>query len=358
LKTTIILILTLTIFTFGSEHGIYLKVLSNVQGDFENVVTEIEQEFKASDFTILKIHPVAVPDLINKESSESCGHRATLFILKNNDYSSFLTSFGNKYLVASFLKVGVYENEKGVQVNITDPETINRIVFNDLDEKTYNKVVAGTKTFKDRLIGIVHNLKSGKKVKVAMEPIRSGEELREASKDMFMMVGPMTFFKNESQFPQIYSEKTDTPGKAVQKILKQISVNIASFKASSDDSDYQWSPNSGDLNWKIISQVYSPDSNAVAIGLSRPRTEALSFQIAGKPRNNDPNKCPGIDHLGAYPVEVLILAEKGKVVVHTAREMFRMDMYFWDAGKMAFMEYMNMPKMLDNSIKKALFGDK
>ena len=35
--------------------------------------------------------------------------------------------------------------------------------------------------------------------------------------------------------------------------------------------------------------------------------------------------------------------------------MFRMDMYFWDAGKMAFMNYMQMPGILDESIKKALF---
>ena len=33
-----------------------------------------------------------------------------------------------------------------------------------------------------------------------------------------------------------------------------------------------------------------------------------------------------------------------------------MDMYFWDAGKFAFMDHMQMPGMLDESIKRAFFG--
>ena len=46
-------------------------------------------------------------------------------------FLKMLTSFGNKYLVASFLRVGVYETDEGIQVIIADPETINRIIFND-----------------------------------------------------------------------------------------------------------------------------------------------------------------------------------------------------------------------------------
>jgi hypothetical protein len=36
--------------------------------------------------------------------------------------------------------------------------------------------------------------------------------------------------------------------------------------------------------------------------------------------------------------------------------MFRMDMYFWDAGKMAFMNHMSMPGILDESIGSAILG--
>jgi hypothetical protein len=33
-----------------------------------------------------------------------------------------------------------------------------------------------------------------------------------------------------------------------------------------------------------------------------------------------------------------------------------MDMYFWDAGKMAFMNHMSMPSVLDESLRMALLG--
>jgi len=44
------------------------------------------------------------------------------------------------------------------------------------------------------------------------------------------------------------------------------------------------------------------------------------------------------------------------VNVYTQREMFRMDMYFWDAGMAAFMDHMSMPGIIDESIKRSLLG--
>ena len=127
---------------------------------------------------------------------------------------------------------------------------------------------------------------------------------------------------------------------------------------SQDDIDYRWTPDSNaDLTWKAISKINSPDNKAVLIGLTRPRTEGVSFHIAGSSREDDNNKCPGIDHTAAYPIEVLVLEEDGKVNVYTQREMFRMDMYFWDAGMSAFMNHMSMPGILDESILKSLLGN-
>lgn len=45
-----------------------------------------------------------------------------------------VTACGNKYLIASFIRVGIYETQNGIQVTIGDIETSNRIVFNDLWE--------------------------------------------------------------------------------------------------------------------------------------------------------------------------------------------------------------------------------
>ena len=357
MKKVLIALFVLAGFAIGSDHGIYLKVLENISNPIENVVEEISQKVQVSGYTVLVKKEISSPDLIRKGDEKKCGFRGFILILQDKKYTKYLASVGNKYVVSAFLKVGIYESENGVQVNIADPETINRIVLNDLDESEYNKAVSGVIPFKDKLIASIHQIKAGGKVKKAQEPIRSAEDLQEASKDMFMMVGPMTFFDDEDQFPVIYSEKTNNAKQSIQTLVARIQKNLQTFKPSEEDREYQWTPKKTALKWKLSGMLFSPDSGAALLGISRNRTEALSFLIAGQPRADEKNNCPGLDHVCAYPVEVLLYAENGKIIIRTAREMFRMDMYFWDAGKMAFMEYMNLPKMLDNSIKKALLGD-
>jgi hypothetical protein len=130
--------------------------------------------------------------------------------------------------------------------------------------------------------------------------------------------------------------------------------NIESFQPTKEDKEYRWTKNpSEDLKWKVVGETYSPDKKAILFGLTRNRTESVSFYIVGD--ETDKNKCPGLDHLTAYPIEVLLMIEGENIVVHTARQMFRMDMYFWDAGMAAFMNHMSMPGILDESIYKALF---
>jgi hypothetical protein len=169
------------------------------------------------------------------------------------------------------------------------------------------------------------------------------------------MVGPLTYFQDEDQFPLIYSVNADDKN-SIQSLYAGMLENLKKFTPSEDDVDYRWTPDPADLQWKIITEVYSPDSTALMLGITRPRTEALSFQIAGESREDDGDMCPGIDHVTAYPIELLIIKEDDKINVYTAREMLRMDMYFWDAGKMAFMDYMQMPGMLNESILKAFFA--
>ena len=358
MKRIFVFLFCFTNIMLASDHGIYLKTLQNVPGSIEEAVTELTTNLQAAGYDVLSRRQMATPDLIHKKSTDNCGYRAFLLVSQKSDYTEYVTTFGNKYLVAAFLKVGIYETGDGIQVNIADPETINRIVFNDLSDSEYDKVISGILSYKTNLISTIHKLKAGGKIQMAQEPVRSAKDLRKANKDMFMMVGPMTFFRDEDQFPLIYSEKVDKSMDGVHDFLGKVKKNLTAFMPDKKDVDYQWTPDAPDLNWELISTVYATDSTAVLLGLSRSRTEALSFKIAGQPREGKENSCPGIDHICAYPIEVLIYQENDKLIMRSAREMFRMDMYFWDAGKMAFMEYMNMPKMLDKSLKQALLGAK
>lgn len=359
-KVILVLFLSFTSI-FASNHGIYLLALKNAKTDCSSLSKSISDNLKTQGFNIYAVRNLATPDIVREEKTELCGFNAMQILFSSPEYIKMLDSYGKKYIAAGFLRIGIYETPSGTQVNIADPETINRIVFNDLydnDEiEKYNRIIELTKSVKNKIISAIHDTKLGEAVNIPMEPIRSDEDLAEASKDMFMMVGSMTFFSDEDQFPIIYETKSSNAKADIQKLLITLKSNLKNQKPSNDDIEYRLTKSPDVLKWEIIGEIYSPDSNAVLLGVTRPRTEGLSFNIAGKARETGNDKCPGIDHAPAYPIEVIIYYNGENIVVQTARQMFRMDMYFWDAGMMAFMDHMSMPDILDVSLRKALLGN-
>jgi len=355
IKAAIILML-LNLTLLASEHGVFFKTHEAIQEDITVVEGKIAEALQDNGFEILYRNDVKSPDYVREDKSEHCGFKAKLIVFSSQQYLDLLTKVDNKYLIGGFLRVGIYEDPTGVNVSIVDPETISRIIFNDLyendKEEDYHKIVDKVIEFKSGLLSILHSVKFGKEVSIPMEPLRDDEDLAESSKDMFMMVGQMTFFNDEDQFPLIY-----TSSKSINEVKGLFEANLKTFKPVEDDVDYRWTPNSKeDLQWRIISEIATPDGKGMLLGFTRPRTEGVSFNIAGMSREDDTNMCPGIDHAAAYPIEVLLLEEDGKINVYTQREMFRMDMYYWDAGMAAFMDHMSMPAILDESLQRALLG--
>ncbi len=356
LKKSMILLVLFSASLFASDHGIFFKTHEAIKKDISTVTFKISEALKTNGFDILYNAELKTPDYVRKEKSEHCGYKANLIVFSSKKYLNMITKSNNKYLIGGFLRVGIYEDTSGVNVAIVDPETISRIIFNDLyendKEKEYNKIVSKVTTFKTELLKTLHSVKLGKEVSKPMEPIRDDEDLAESSKDMFMMVGQMTFFNDEDQFPKIYLSS-----KSIKEVKQMFEANLKLFKPVEDDVDYRWTPNvAEDLKWKIVSEVASPDGDALMLGLTRARTEGVSFNIAGMSREDETNMCPGIDHAAAYPIEVLLVKQNGKVNVYTQREMFRMDMYYWDAGMSAFMDHMSMPAILDEALQRALLG--
>lgn len=362
MKNLIVIVLFSFSIIFGaSKHGIYMLTNKSVPSSIEEIEKSIADNASNYGFKVLNSIAIHTPDYVRKDSKEHCGYKAHLIILSSTNYTNMITSFGSKYLIAGFMRIGIYETPDGINVIITDPETVNRIVFNDLYEsgkkELYNQAVIKTTVYKDKLIELLHNSVTGEKLKKPMEPIRDDDDLAESSKDMFMMVGKMTLFNDEDQFPLIYSILNSSAFEGLQNLKDKFVKNLLSFKPTDEDKDYRWYPNSDDLKWAVVSELVSPKMDAILLGITRPRTEAVSFHIAGSSREKDGDLCPGIDHVTAYPIEVLLIQEEEKINIYTQREMHRMDMYFWDAGMTAFMNHMSMPGILDESIKRALLGN-
>ncbi len=92
----------------------------------------------------------------------------------------------------------------------------------------------------------------------------------------------------------------------------------------------------GKNGWK---KIYEVDlSKAIVIGVAKPSVEKTSFDIGG------------INHLTAFPIELVV--KDGKVIA--LPEMYRMSLYFMDAGMGAFMAHMSMPGEIDSSLEGLL----
>jgi hypothetical protein len=95
-----------------------------------------------------------------------------------------------------------------------------------------------------------------------------------------------------------------------------------------------------------------PEAQTVVLGATGTPMDSQSFSIvgAGDDASREGEKCPGIAHAGAYPIEVVVALDAGAVHVRLVDSMYRMKMYFEDAGKWAFMKNMGMPGSIADEI--------
>ncbi len=91
--------------------------------------------------------------------------------------------------------------------------------------------------------------------------------------------------------------------------------------------------------WTKIYQVKL--NKAVVIGVSNPKFEKEAFKIGG------------YDHLCAFPIEIVIMNKNG-IAAWVLPEMYRMSLYFMDAGMGAFSAHMSMPGEIDSSLNGLL----
>jgi len=253
MKSAILLFVLLSVLTvFSSEHGIYLRLLNGITEDLPVIEQKINQKMTKAGFVLLRSHEVASPDKATEDKNEHCARKGKLLLYQKPAYTRFLTRYGNKYLVAAFIKVGILQNKQSWEVSIADPETINRIVFNDMEDGPYNEAVARTGQFRRMLIATIQSSGLGQKEITPMPPLREAEDIRDASRDMFMMVGPLTFFEDEDQFPQIYSAGIKDAKKGVLALREKIIQNIQAFTPDEDDASYNWASDPKDLKWQIF----------------------------------------------------------------------------------------------------------
>lgn len=290
----------------AEDFGMYVKVVDKFEGTFDEAVRNAEQALTRNGWQILASYDASVP--------EGCNHRAHTLVIHSPAYAEKITSHGARSAFSLPLRVGIFSDENGVSLSFVNPASLNRTVLGDNVEKELS--VGKMK----ELSAILASAGKGRVVNQQIGEVRSKGH-----------VGGMGGGAFADKIEEIY--KREDSGNAFRETSGKVREGIGSNANG----------------WRLL---YALDlGNDITIyGVNKTKTEARAFKIAGEKRESKVNSCPGIDHAASFPIEVIVYREKGMVKVALLDEMYRMKVYFEDAGKWAFMKNMGMPGTIEKEI--------
>jgi len=303
---TVALLLTISSHAYAAARtqGVYVNTIEGMKADMAQTATKVESALKGAGFTVLASFENGAP--------EGCKYRAMTIVFTNEAYAARVISGGPDKGFALPLRVSLYEDARGLNVAVMNPVSVNRTIFQNgsMDEpaqKVVDEVAAALKS-----VGPVSAKQIG--------------QLRDDGSITGMGGGP---------FP----EKV-VPVAASNKSLAEMADALV--KGITDKN-----------GWHAI-YTYKPSEGVVIVGVTNRKTEGRAFGIAGESRATSANKFPGLDHASAFPVEIVIYKKGAHNTASILKEMWRMKLYFQDAGNWAFMKNMGMPGDIQSQIEAAI----
>ncbi|MFQ5631861.1 MAG: hypothetical protein ACE5I1_24070 [bacterium] len=106
----------------------------------------------------------------------------------------------------------------------------------------------------------------------------------------------------------------------------------------------------------LVYQVEMPQYETLVLGITGTPMDSKSFSIVGTgtDESREDLQCPGLAHAAAYPMEIVVTKAENEVKIRLVETMFRMKMYFEDAGKWAFMKNVRMPGSIQDELAKQI----
>ncbi len=315
----------------AEEYGIFERVLE-ASGSFNDTTAALDKALTESK---LVLH--AKRDLVFNDKVQ----QARVYIVTSPAYMEAAKNESPDTISAQVMRIGVYEYGEGkkTHIDITNPLAHAMVFYSG--SKDYDQLIAAAKAVEQEFRDVVAKV-PGKAVQVQLEPIRSEKTLKKFNGD-----GPakmMAKFRNwdESQ-NLVFSAKPEDFQATVAKVEKVLAVS--KDKGVEDSS-----------GWTLLSKI-PVGTNAVYFGISNDYTENKCIRINSDFRSDGKTKdapYPGVDHAPAMPMEVLVYNDGKETRVVQYGEMWRMQLYFWDSGYMAFAKNTLIPSIIFSSIDEAL----
>ncbi|SJZ34185.1 hypothetical protein [Selenihalanaerobacter shriftii] len=319
----------------AEDLAMYVKVLET-NDDLATATANFEKAMTNSSYKI-----VGKWDM-KSSSKDGFQQKARTYVINAPEYTDLIAKQAPaSSMPAAVLKVNVYEAKGKVNINLVNPETTARVFLGEPAEiENKEALVKKAVEVKDNLINIIKGVNG----KVAIEkigPIRDGDDLDGYNGDG--MAKAMTKWRNFKESLHANKEIAidGDAAAAFNKACKELEANIK---------------NNG-LNWRLICSI-DIGENARFYGITQPGTEVEAIEIDSMSRaKSDKNKFPGIDHAGAFPIPVLVYQDGDIIKVSQFGQMWRMELYFWDAGYGAFTSHMDMPGNIYDDVEKIINGE-
>ncbi len=300
------------------DPGVYLRLAEGIAQPLDEVVRTLEAALDGAGWNVLTTMGGGVVE-------DRCEHRSHVVVAYKDSHRDRLMQYGNHAAFAVPIRFVVYEDEKGVGIGSTNPMNLNRTIVDEESEpETWADMAADIRAV---IAGAYPSFVSAQEYGQRRGNARIGRTFG-------IMAG--------GRFTDKFKEVVTRPANGESALTAARAI-------------FESLPSGGDWEWGIkpVYLLDLPGNDVALVGVSGRPMEAKAAGIVkhGGVDERENMACPGIDHAAAFPVAISVAVMDGELQVRLVDVMFRMKMFFEDAGKMAFAQNMGMPGSIEDEIK-------
>ncbi len=298
---------------------VYVTVADSVPMSVSAAATAVSESLARSGWSVVADHPLGTDTLL-------CRYGARVVVAQKPAHTATLLARGAPAAFAVPVRIAVFEDERGVQVAMVNPLSIERTIAAE------SGLEASGRELVNDVAALVATATRGHRVNRAYGQSRDRGLI---GKTMGVMAGgPFA-----EQLETITTMEGSTPAD-VRRAADQVWQRLRQ-------------PPRGKWQLRGVYRLDLDGQGMVILGVSGAAMEAKAFAIVGAGTDDSRSdfKCPGISHAAAFPLELVIRRDGGQVRVEMINAMFRMKMYFEDAGRMKFARNMGMPGSIADELK-------
>jgi len=299
----------------AADFGVYEYVVERAGSTVDDAGDAVESALSRSDWRVLAKVDAGVP--------RGCRYEARVLAVVDPAYVKQLMAVNRRTAPFAVVdRINVFEDEGGVHVAVLNAESVNRTVL--MEDGAYAGL---SRTHVEALRALVTGAVTGK---VSDREFGERRSRGHIGKTMGVMAG----------------------GPFAEKVKDEAVVGSGDWKAVAEKVRHGLTRPGGKWGLHLAYELELPEQETVIFGSTGSPMDSKSFSIVGAGADDARGsfQCPGLAHAAAYPIEVVVTREGDAVKVRLVDVMYRMKMYFEDAGKWAFMKNMGMPGSIHDEL--------